>query len=96
LNEPMVASGSFTAKTIPGLLERGMERQAQRYKIHKVLRQCHSALKHTFLWIVDADEPHLTEQFCVDEHVASFNELRIVPLITFKEVAEGIRRIHAR
>jgi hypothetical protein len=37
-----------------GLLEREMER----YKIHKVLGQCHSALEHTFLWIVYSDEPH--------------------------------------
>lgn len=84
-----------TGKIILGQIDRGMEKQAKKYKINRILGQYHSALEHTFLWIVDAEEPHLIQQFCVDEKVAAFNALTIVPLITFKEVVEGIKSIHS-
>jgi hypothetical protein len=67
----------------------------QKYRINQILGQYHSALEHTFLWVVDAEDPHLIEQFCIDSGVASFNAIKIVPLITFKEgVLERIKEIH--
>ncbi len=53
-----------------------------KYKIHNVLGQYHSAFEHTFLWIIDADDPHLVEEFALETGVASFNNLKIVPLKT--------------
>lgn len=68
---------------------------AGKYKINKVIGQYHSALEHTFLWIVDAEDPHLIQQFCIDAGIASFNNLKIVPLITFAEgVIPLITKIH--
>jgi hypothetical protein len=68
---------------------------AKNYRIKRVLGQYHSALEHTFLWVVDADDPHLIERFCIDSGVASFNTLKIVPLITFAEgVVPRIKAIH--
>ena len=68
---------------------------AKKYKINQVLGQYHSGLEHTFLWIVDAEEAHLIEQFCIDTGVASFNTLKIVPLITFNEgVIPRVKEIH--
>ena len=37
------------------------ERNAQKYNV-KILHQFHSALEHTFLWVVEADSPHLIEE----------------------------------
>ncbi len=69
--------------------------QARQYKINQVLGQYHSAIEHTFLWIVDAEDPHLIERFCIDSGVASFNYIKIVPLITFAEgVVPRIKEIH--
>ena len=65
-----------------------------KYKINKIVGQYHSGLEHTFLWILDAEDPHLIEQFAVDSKMASFNEVKIVPLITFEGVIEGAKRIH--
>jgi hypothetical protein len=28
----------------------------------KILNQFHSALEHTFLWVAEADNPHITEE----------------------------------
>lgn len=68
---------------------------AGKYKINQLVGQYHSALEHTFLWIVDAEDPHLIEQFCIDTGIASFNYLKIVPLITFNEgVIPKIKGIH--
>jgi len=62
----------------------------------KVLGQYHTALEHTFLWIIDAEEAHLITDFCVEVKVAKFNELKIVPMITFNEgVVPGLRKIHS-
>ncbi len=58
------------------------------YKINKVIGRYHSGLEHTFLWIVDAEDPHLIQQLAIDNGVASFNELKIVPLMTFDDVVK--------
>ncbi len=67
---------------------------AERWGIRKFLGRYHSALEHTFLWIVDADEPHLIEKFGVDTELARFNELTIVPMHTFAATAKRLRETH--
>ena len=65
------------------------------YKINELVAQYHSALEHTFLWVVDAEDPHLLESFCIDTGLASFNYLKFVPLITFREgVVPTAKEIH--
>ena len=70
------------------------EQIAQKYKINKIIGQYHSALEHTFLWIVDAEDPHLIQQFCIDGGVASFNEVKIIPMITFQQVIETVKKVN--
>lgn len=66
-----------------------------KYNINQVVGQYHSALEHTFLWVVDAEDPHLIEEFCIDTGIASFNYLKIVPLVTFGEgVVPLIKKLH--
>jgi hypothetical protein len=83
------------AKALVERSDKGIEDLAKQYKINAVLGQYHSGLEHTFLWIVDAEDPHLIEQFCVEAGVASFNAVKIVPLTTFSEVAERVRALHS-
>ena len=67
----------------------------KKYQIHNVLGQYHSAFEHTFLWIVDADDPHLIEEFTLETGLASFNNLTIVPLNTLAEgVIPRVKRVH--
>ena len=67
----------------------------EKYRIHNVLGQYHSAFEHTFLWIVDADDPHLIEEFALEAGLASFNHLKIVPLITLSQgVIPLVKRVH--
>jgi hypothetical protein len=68
---------------------------AKKYKINTFVGQYHSALEHTLLWIVDAEDPHLIQQFCLEAKLASFNTLKIVPLITFTDVTEMVKKIHS-
>jgi len=42
-----------------------------KYRINNVLGQYHSAFEHTFLWIVDADDPHFIEEFALETGLAS-------------------------
>ncbi len=66
-----------------------------KYRIHNVLGQYHSALEHTFLWIIDADDPHLIEEFSLEAGLASFNKLTIVPLHSLKEgVIPRLKKVH--
>ena len=45
--------------------------------------------------VVDAEDAHLIEKFCVEIGLASFHTLKIVPLSTFNEdVIPTIKRIH--
>jgi len=70
-----------------------LESVAKKYKINKILGTYHSPLEHTFLWVVDAEDPFMVQQFCIDAGVASFNAAKIVPLITFKDVVEKCKHI---
>ena len=64
-----------------------------KYKIHEIKGQYHSGLEHTFLWILDAEDPHLIQKWSVDIGMAKFNEVKIVPLETFVGVAKGAKQI---
>ena len=63
------------------------------YKINKIVGRYHSGLEHTFLWIVDAEDPHLIQQRAIDTGMASFNEMKIVPLMTFDDVMSVTRKL---
>ena len=66
-----------------------------KYRIHNVLGQYHSAFEHTFVWIVDADDPHLIEEFALEAGLASFNTLTIVPLKSLRDqVIPRIKQVH--
>ena len=54
-------------------------------RINDVLGQYHSAFEHTFVWIVDAEDAHLIEEFALESGLASFNILKIVPLKSLRE-----------
>lgn len=83
------------AETRVALSERDLASVAAQYKITRALRQYHSALEHTFPWIMDAEDPYLIEQFCIATGMASFNHLKIVPLTTFGEgVIPLVKKIH--
>jgi hypothetical protein len=57
-----------------------------------MLYQCHSALEHTFLWVVEADNPHLIQEFMA-RTAGRMNTLKIVPLIIFQTVIELWKKI---
>ena len=85
-----------TAKRLLKLAESDFDSQAREYKINEIVGQYHSALEHTFLWIFEAEDPHLIQEFCVATGIATINELKIVPLITFREgVIPGLKKIHS-
>ncbi len=66
-----------------------------KYQIKNVLGQYHSAFGHTFIWIVDADNPHLIEEFALEAGLTSFNNLTIVPLKSLKEgVIPRLKKVH--
>jgi len=64
-----------------------------KYKINKIVGQYHSGLEHTFLWVFDAEDPHLIQQFAIEGGIASFNEIKIVPLFTFDDVVRETAKI---
>jgi hypothetical protein len=76
----------YLLRTVPNL-----EKNAQKYKV-KFLHQYYSALEHTFLWVVDADNPHLIEEL-MGRTAGRFNTVKIVPLITFQTVIERCKKI---
>jgi len=75
------------------IAETDMSSVLPKYKINKMIGRYHSGLEHTFLWILDAEDPHLIQQFAIDGGMASFNEVKIVPLMTFDDVMSEVRKI---
>ena len=82
------------ARIFAEIAELNPEDLASAYGIHEIEAQYHSALEHTFLWIVEAEQPHLIEAFAVDTGLASFNTIRIVPIHTFAETVDTLKVAH--
>lgn len=82
------------AKRVIDIASSDLSEMLPKYKINNIIGQYHSGLEHTFLWVLDAEDPHLLQQWAVDVGTASFNEVKIVPLVTFQGVAEGAKKIH--
>ena len=59
----------------------------------KILEQYHSALEHTFLWIVDTENPHSIERFMIESGWAAFNAVKIVPLGRYQNVVEACKKL---
>lgn len=59
----------------------------------KVIGQYHSALEHTFLWVVDAKDAQTVEALMIEAGVAKFNAVTIVPLKTFEDVQKKCQQI---
>ncbi len=83
------------AKRLISFAESDLTPILSKYRIHNVLGQYHSAFEHTFLWIVNADDPHLIEELTLEAGLASFNKLTIVPLNSLKEgVIPRVKKAH--
>ena len=83
------------AKKLIAFAESDLSPLLSKYRINNVLGQYHSAFEHTFLWILEADDPHLIEGFTLEAGLASFNKLTIVPLKTFgTEIIPLIKKVH--
>jgi hypothetical protein len=64
-------------------------------QINKIVAQYHSALEHTFVWIFDAQDPHLIEEYALTTGLTSFNTIKIVPLKTLTEgLIPRAKKIH--
>ncbi|MGI9565874.1 MAG: DUF3303 domain-containing protein [Nitrosopumilus sp.] len=87
-------NNSVNAKMVLGTENMDIEKIAQGYKINKIVGQYHSALEHTFLWIVEAEDPHLIQEFCIAGGIASFNEVKIIPMITFEQVIQTVKKVN--
>ena len=84
-----------TAKRLVAFAESDLQSTASKYRIKEVVGQYHSGLEHTFVWVVDGEDPHLIQEFCIQTGLASFNMLKIVPLITFNEgVVPLVKEVH--
>jgi hypothetical protein len=70
-----------------------IEKLAQDYNV-KISQQFHSGLEYTFLWAVEADNPHIIEEL-MSRTAGTFNTLRIVPLITFQTLIERLKKVEA-
>ncbi len=64
-----------------------------RYGISRVVGQYHSALEHTFVWVVDASDPHLLQQAAIDSGLSGFNSVKIVPLSLYSDVVAKCEKI---
>ncbi len=67
----------------------------EKYRITSIVDMYHSGLEHTLLWVVETSRPHDLEEFSIELGVARWNDLKFVPLRTFKEgVVDAVRVLH--
>ncbi len=64
-------------------------------QINEIVAQYHSALEHIFVWIFDAEDPHLIEEFALETGLTTFNTIKIVPLKTLRQgLVPRAKKIH--
>ena len=78
--------GVLTA--LPFLRDKGNIQSGQ-----KVLSMYHSALEHTFEWIVESPDAHAIQDLMVETKVAKFNTTKIVPLKTTQSIVKYLQSI---
>lgn len=84
-----------TAKEVITLSKMDLGPLMEKYGVTRVVDQYHSGLEHTLLWAVETTRPHDLEEFSVELGIARWNDLKFVPLRTFKEgVVDAVRVLH--
>ena len=75
------------------ILEHGLKTVEEASKVNiKIINQYDSALEHTFLWVVEANDAHLVQSFFTTSYLSKINALKIVPLITYSDVIEHCKK----
>ncbi len=59
----------------------------------KLIAQYHSGLEHTFLWVFESPDAKRLEEIMIKTGPASFNACRIVPLLSFDQLANRLREL---
>jgi hypothetical protein len=83
-----------TAKEVITISTMDLGPLMERYGVTAVVDQYHSGLEHTFLWVVETNEPHNLEEVCIELGVARWNDLKFVPERTFADVISDVRALH--
>lgn len=84
-----------TAKEVIAASETDLRPLMEKYGVTEIVDQYHSGLEHTFLWAVKTTQPHQLEEFSIELGIARWNNLRFVPLRTFREgVVPAVRVLH--
>ena len=83
-----------TAKEVIAISQMDLGPLMAKYGITAVVDQYHSGLEHTFVWVVETNEPHKLEEFSIELGVARWNDLKFVPERTFEEVVTDVRALH--
>jgi len=82
------------AETRKLVLEHGPKIIEEASKLNiKIINQYHSALEHTFVWVVEANDAHLVQSFFTTSYLSEINALKIVPLITYSDVIEHCKKL---
>jgi len=83
------------AKSLVAFAESDLTSLLSQHRIKEIVGQFHSALEHTFIWILDAEDAHSVEEFAFESGLAEFNTLKISPLKTFSDgVLPKARKLH--
>jgi hypothetical protein len=83
-----------TAKEVIAISLKDLGPLMKKYGVTAIVDQYHSGLEHTFLWVVETNEPHKLEEFSIELGVARWNNLKFVPERTFGDVITDVRALH--
>ena len=59
----------------------------------KIVGMYFSALEHTFVWIVDAKDAAIIQEFLIEVGAAKFNAFKIVPLLNVESLIEILKKV---
>ncbi len=83
-----------TAMEVIAISKMDLQPLMEKYGVTAIVDQYHSGLEHTFVWVVRTKRPHDLEEFCIELGVARWNDLKFVPMRTFKDVVRDVSALH--
>ncbi len=59
----------------------------------KFISMYHSPLEHTFLWVVEAEDPHLIQHCLIKREITRYNNIKIVLLSIFEALVNRCKSL---
>lgn len=80
-----------SSKSIVAEMDKKIEESMPKNGVQKIHGFYFSVLEHEWTIIVEAEDAHSVEKFCIESGIATFSTVKVVPLTDWKTALQRIK-----